>query len=709
MEQTPTTRRSFFGVAGGAALLCTIGGKEVDVSTPGGLRKADAAAARVRRPRAAAAQAVPQIQPAPGGTPARVLGPGRDRALGDHADAPRRLAQPQPLRQERLHGVRLPPDDARVRRLCGGASDDPRPHADRRGRRRARRALPQRRPQAEPGGDDAPARRQVRPGVRRRLHGRVHARGRLHRAGRVVHLPVGVHARVGRRLAVPRPRAQPHAQHVPGPVRRDHRAPQGREAARPPLHAVRPPAAAAGHPPAGEPPLHQRARLCRQHADPDRARRRGRRDPRVRHGLQLPHVPHPRPPLERSGGDVHRQPGDGPERDASRPASSRTTQVAGSTTATSSRIRTRAWRAGTSSTLDTEERYAHPARRSGGGRTARARRRERPDVSEAAAAGPGPVQAQGPARDLHGLQEDPARPLRLPHDPEGRQQGPRRGHDPRAQRRLSRGREDQRQEEALPAADRQPRQPEEGPPPCAREHAERVPRERRQRGHRQRVHDARLQVQRVLLHEPQGLHDEPPDRAPDGRLRPVRVQHRRRPDPQLGGLLRQRRGVLHRPDPAAGEAGAHDRLQRLGLGQPAGLQRHQHALRDDHEEPLLQQRGGHRAERAGLGEVPAPRGQRDHRQRHLLEQLQLPPGQAAVRGPQGHAPRRSSRSAPASCCSAVAATGSRTTASTATSWPASRRSRASCWPRTPAPAASSATSCATTSSAWAAPTPTATT
>ena len=67
MEQTPTTRRSFFGVAGGAALLCTIGGKEVDVSTPGGLRKADAAAAQVRRPRAAAAQDVPQIQPAPGG------------------------------------------------------------------------------------------------------------------------------------------------------------------------------------------------------------------------------------------------------------------------------------------------------------------------------------------------------------------------------------------------------------------------------------------------------------------------------------------------------------------------------------------------------------------------------------------------------------------------------------------------------------------
>jgi manganese oxidase len=63
-----TTRRSFFGLAGGAALFCTIGGREVDVSAPGGLEKADATAARVSRPRAAAPLAVPQIQPGPGGT-----------------------------------------------------------------------------------------------------------------------------------------------------------------------------------------------------------------------------------------------------------------------------------------------------------------------------------------------------------------------------------------------------------------------------------------------------------------------------------------------------------------------------------------------------------------------------------------------------------------------------------------------------------------
>ena len=63
-----STRRSFFGAAGGAALLCTIGGEQVSVDSPRALRKADLAAARVGRPRgAAAAQAVPQIQPGPGG------------------------------------------------------------------------------------------------------------------------------------------------------------------------------------------------------------------------------------------------------------------------------------------------------------------------------------------------------------------------------------------------------------------------------------------------------------------------------------------------------------------------------------------------------------------------------------------------------------------------------------------------------------------
>ena len=228
-----STRRSFFGAAGGAALLCTIGGEQVSVDSPRALRKADLAAARVGRPRgAAAAQAVPQIQPGARRGAQGVLDPGRDGAARDHAGTPRRVAQPRRRRRaQRVHRLRLPRDDDRVRRVQVRRVD-PRADAVGRGRRRARRALPQRRHEAAPGGHHAPARRQVQPRVRRRLHGRVHARGRLHRAGRVVHLPVGVHARQRGRLAVPRPRSQPHAEHVPRAVRVDRRAPARRRSGR---------------------------------------------------------------------------------------------------------------------------------------------------------------------------------------------------------------------------------------------------------------------------------------------------------------------------------------------------------------------------------------------------------------------------------------------------------------------------------------------
>ena len=98
------------------------------------------------------------------------------------------------------------------------------------------------------------------------------------------------------------------------------------------------------------------------------------------------------------------------------------------------------------------------------------------------------------------------------------------------------------------------------------QHAERDLRQRRRRGHRRRLHGPRLQGQRVLLHEPQRLHDEPPDRAPDRGLRPLRVQHHRRHDQELRGLLRQRRRLLHRADAAAGQADPDDRHERRRLG-----------------------------------------------------------------------------------------------------------------------------------------------
>jgi FtsP/CotA-like multicopper oxidase with cupredoxin domain len=66
-------RRSFLGVGAAGALVCTIGGERVVLERPGDGAKADAAARRVKRPRASAAQAgtadlqFPTPQPAPGG------------------------------------------------------------------------------------------------------------------------------------------------------------------------------------------------------------------------------------------------------------------------------------------------------------------------------------------------------------------------------------------------------------------------------------------------------------------------------------------------------------------------------------------------------------------------------------------------------------------------------------------------------------------
>src|SRR3954449_1908410 len=68
MADPLSTRRSFLGVAGGAALLCTIGGEQVHIRSPRDVARADALAAKVSRPDGARRlTAFPQIQPQPGG------------------------------------------------------------------------------------------------------------------------------------------------------------------------------------------------------------------------------------------------------------------------------------------------------------------------------------------------------------------------------------------------------------------------------------------------------------------------------------------------------------------------------------------------------------------------------------------------------------------------------------------------------------------
>jgi FtsP/CotA-like multicopper oxidase with cupredoxin domain len=69
MNDPSTTRRSFFGLTGGAALLCTIGGRQVEIDGPRGVARADALAAGLARPPAAGREltAFPEIAPQPGG------------------------------------------------------------------------------------------------------------------------------------------------------------------------------------------------------------------------------------------------------------------------------------------------------------------------------------------------------------------------------------------------------------------------------------------------------------------------------------------------------------------------------------------------------------------------------------------------------------------------------------------------------------------
>ena len=104
-----------------------------------------------------------------------------------------------------------------------------------------------------------------------------------------------------------------------------------------------------------------------------------------------------------------------------------------------------------------------------------------------------------------------------------------------------------------------------------------------------------------------------------------------------------------------------DRPQRQVVRQRPRLLGHQHALRDDHEVAVVQQRHRHRPQRARHREVRAAGGQRHHRQRHLLEQLQLLRGRA-VQAARSRRRARRTRSASASCSSAAAAPRSATTA-----------------------------------------------
>ena len=98
MPDGSTTRRSFFGLSAGAALLCTIGGQEVRLDDPDAARKADALAAQVKRPPGASPQdqlSFPTPEPQPGGVRREYWVQARTRRWDVAPTRPRRLAQPR--------------------------------------------------------------------------------------------------------------------------------------------------------------------------------------------------------------------------------------------------------------------------------------------------------------------------------------------------------------------------------------------------------------------------------------------------------------------------------------------------------------------------------------------------------------------------------------------------------------------------------------
>ena len=140
----------------------------------------------------------------------------------------------------------------------------------------------------------------------------------------------------------------------------------------------------------------------------------------------------------------------------------------------------------------------------------------------------------------------------------------------------------------------------------------------------------------------------------------------------LGGLLQQRRAAStsgrrrRRPSRSARSC-----ANVKSLGQRARLLGHEHALRDDHEVASTTTAPGIVPNALDSEKFPPAGGQRHHRQRHLLEQLQLLRGRAVQAAQADGGGDARTRSAPASCCSAAGATASRTTASSATTSSAS--------------------------------------
>ena len=305
MPDRSTTRRSFFGLAAGAGLPVH------------DRRRAGRARRSARRDAEGRAPVAAQVAPARATDPADELtvphARSRSRAAASASTGSRRARRAGTSRRpaattgttadrrpRHVPRVRLPADAAGLRG-ARGAAVDPRPDA----------ATP--RSATCSSCTSATPTKKLRQAVTMHPHGVKYTPeydgaylGDYTRAGGFVApgeeftYTWECDAGLRRRVAVPRPRPQPHAQHVPR--RCSARSSSAERGAKAPdveqvlfLHS----AAAAGHRPASaaSSAINGRA-LRRQHADDAGPGRPGRRDPRDRHGQQLPRLPHPRAPLE---------------------------------------------------------------------------------------------------------------------------------------------------------------------------------------------------------------------------------------------------------------------------------------------------------------------------------------------------------------------------------------------------------------------------
>ena len=236
MPEPPShTRRSFFGIGAGAALLCTIGGEEVSLDGRDAAPRADAAAARVRRPGALAQATFPAPQPAPGGTRREywiqahsviwdIAPTGRDawhdRRISDKTNFRAFAYQPMtPGFAQPLAGPSIPGPT-----LYAAVGDLLVVHF-RNAERKLRQAVTMH-PHGvryTPDHDGVYLGDQTRPG------------GFIEPGETYTYLWEG-DARLRRRVALPRPRPQPHAQHVPRAVRGDRHPRPRRQAAGPRVH-----------------------------------------------------------------------------------------------------------------------------------------------------------------------------------------------------------------------------------------------------------------------------------------------------------------------------------------------------------------------------------------------------------------------------------------------------------------------------------------